>query len=477
MLFITVAGTIIVIATLIGIFAVGGLMHVARKQRHGWPHLIIAGIVLTVGVQIALSGRNMSMGIDAAAMDLAGSSMSGLAQWVTRLVSMVCAALALERIAAAAIELSAGNKVHYGPPGLLVFFLIFWVCGTLFPATIAPHGGFGHDMLYPLLFGIAYHLVDPTNVANIIRATRNALMTLAVAGMAAIAITPNLVMDFNYTQGFIPGLPRFAGLTPHPVSCGMLTQITMFFVACYPYEKKQINIIAWLILTTSLFLTQSKTAWLSVLLCFSIFALANYRKQFSRALLNPSRPGLAVGILTFTLLGFAAPIMILMFSDIGAQARAFLASSEGAQLVSLTGRDIIWDAVFSEWQRYPVFGYGSDLLNFDSRLAIGMPNAIHGHNQFVDTLGRAGLVGAVALAAYVASLTYWSWRYSHAFKGLPLVLYIMLFLRGVSEVPLTMYGYGAEFIGHLLLIGILCGAHAQAQQPRSEIEAELQRRM
>lgn len=472
MLFTTIAGTVIVIATLIGIFAVGGLLHLNRKRPDGWSHFIPIGLILVVGIQIAMSGRNMSMGIDAAALDLAGSTMPGFVQWITRIVSISCVALALERIANTAISLSAGKEVHTGPPGLLIFFTVFWVCGTLFPTTVAPHGNFSHDMLYPLLFGVAYHLVSDRTIEHIIKVTRDGLFALAILGLGALAVAPQIVLDTNYSQGFIPGLPRFSGLTPHPVSCGMLTQITIFFVACNPYRREWVNIAAWAILTFTLILTQSKTAWVSVLVCASILGLTHYRKRLSKALLNPSKPEVAVGLLVLTLLAAAVPVLVLLFADVGSFVRAFLYSTEAAQLTSLTGRDLIWDAVFSEWQRYPIFGYGSSLLDLDSRLAMGMPNAIHAHNQFVDTIGRAGLVGALALIAYGGALAYWTWQYRNAFKGLPLLLFVMLFLRSVSEVPLTMYGYGAEFVGHLLLLGVLSGAHARAEKSGSPLHGE-----
>lgn len=468
MLFTTVAGTIIAMATLIGLLAIGGLLHVSRKHPHGWPHLIPVGLILTVGIQIATSGRNVSMGMDVAAMELVGSSMSGFAQWITRIVSIVCVAVAAERVATAAINLSTGRRVHLGPPGLLMFFITFWFCGTLFPTTVAPHGSFSHTTLYPLLFGIAYHLIGDNNTDTIIKASRDGLLTLAVAGVASLAVAPNLVLDTNYTQGFIPGLPRFSGLTPHPVSCGMLTQMTIFLVACFPYQRRWVNVCAWVVLTITLVLAQSKTAWISVLVCAAVLFLTSFRKRFSKAILNPAKPGVAVWLLALVLVVFATPFIVLMFADVGSYARAFLSSSEGAQITSLTGRDVIWDFVFSEWQRYPVFGYGSLLLDLDSRIAIGMLNANHAHNQFVDTLGRAGLVGAISLMAYVIALGYWAFRYASAFNGLPLLLFIMLFLRGISEVPFTMYGYGLEFVGHLLLLGVLCGAHAQAETHRTK---------
>ena len=150
-----------------------------------------------------------------------------------------------------------------------------------------------------------------------------------------------------------------------------------------------------------------------------------------------------------------------MFGDIGGKLAAFFASSEGAQLTSLTGRDQIWAVAYDEWRRNPLFGYGPTIWDIDYRLLIGMPNATHAHNQLMDTLSRSGLVGALALGLYVLVLLVLSLRYVGISGGLSLALFLALFLRSISEVPLLLLGYGPEFYVQVLLLVTLAAAANQ----------------
>jgi hypothetical protein len=91
-----------------------------------------------------------------------------------------------------------------------------------------------------------------------------------------------------------------------------------------------------------------------------------------------------------------------------------------------------------------------------------MLNATNAHNQFVDDIARAGLVGAIALAVYALVLFVQSVRFATATGGLSIGLFLVIAIRGISEVPLSMYGYGAEFAAQLLLLLVLLGASRSA---------------
>ena len=91
-----------------------------------------------------------------------------------------------------------------------------------------------------------------------------------------------------------------------------------------------------------------------------------------------------------------------------------------------------------------------------------MANATHAHNQFMDTLSRSGAVGATCLVIYALVLLFLSLRYAGRSKGLTLALFLGLFLRSISEVPLLLFGYGAEFIAQVLLLTVLAGCAAES---------------
>lgn len=111
----------------------------------------------------------------------------------------------------------------------------------------------------------------------------------------------------------------------------------------------------------------------------------------------------------------------------------------------------------------PTFGYGLSIWDAAYRTAIGMPNATHAHNQFLDDLARAGSVGATALVIYAVILLVLSVRSARASGGLSLALFVALALRSVSEVPLSLMGYGTELFTHLLLLATVAAASAQRQ--------------
>jgi uncharacterized phage infection (PIP) family protein YhgE len=91
----------------------------------------------------------------------------------------------------------------------------------------------------------------------------------------------------------------------------------------------------------------------------------------------------------------------------------------------------------------------------------------------MDTLSRSGTVGAAALLIYAVVLMVLSIRYAKASGGLTLALFIALVIRSLSEVPLYLLGYGAEFITHVLLLMSLAGMAGVERHRRAQKIAKL----
>jgi O-antigen ligase len=259
-------------------------------------------------------------------------------------------------------------------------------------------------------------------------------------------------------------VPRLAGLAPHAVSLGMLAQLGLLCLLARPLRRVGLNRLAWAMGLLALFLAQSKTAWISFALCSACILVVRQGARFMRRVGDPVRPEFGI----VTLLAFMAAVVgiaaLLMFGEIDARLSSFFDSAQGAQLASMTGRDQIWAIAHDEWQRNPLFGYGPTLWDASFREAIGMPNATHAHNQFMDTLSRSGAVGAAALVLYALVLLVLSIRYARASGGLSLALFVALALRAVSEVPLLLFGYGPELITHVLLLMTLAAAVRETRE-------------
>lgn len=250
----------------------------------------------------------------------------------------------------------------------------------------------------------------------------------------------------------------------------MFAQVFLLLLWARPFQRNWLNVLAWVMGLAALFLAQSKTAWIAFLLCALCMALVRHGSRMWRRMSDPRNGAMGIFALLIALIAMAALLGWIVVGDVDAQWSNFADTAQGAQLISMTGRDQIWAIAIEEWRASPYFGYGLGLWEADFRAAIAMPNATSAHNQFMDTLARAGSVGAVALVVYSLVLLVMSLRYAKASGGLSLALFVALALRSISEVPMLLQGYGTELFLHLLLLVTLAAAasaHAHVQFARS----------
>jgi O-antigen ligase len=225
-----------------------------------------------------------------------------------------------------------------------------------------------------------------------------------------------------------------------------------------PFERRWLNVLAWIIGLGVLFFAQSKTAWIAFFLCsIAMFSVRTAPAMWKR--MSDPREG-AFGIVACLLVMAvaAAVLAVTLFADVGGAVDSFVNTDQGAQLMTMTGRDQIWAVALETWNEHKIFGYGPGLFDDEFRMAIGMPNATNAHNQFMDTLARSGAVGALALVIYALVLLWLSLKYARRTGGLSVALFTALALRAISEVPLMLFGYGIELVGHLLLVVTLSAA-------------------
>ncbi|HSV46609.1 MAG TPA: O-antigen ligase family protein, partial [Ramlibacter sp.] len=347
-------------------------------------------------------------------------------------------------------------------PLLVLTFTAYWLGTVAAPALFGTHPNLSHDYLYTLAIGLAALLIGTGEIDDVLDTARDALLLFILAGLAMVPLQPAMVMDTSYSQGLIAGLPRFGGLATHPVSMGMLAQIALLLLWARPIESKLLNRLCWAMGLAVLVLAQSKTAWVAFLLCSLCMLAMRHGGRVWRRVGDPRHGVFGILVCLSVLLATVVALALLLGGTLQSGLAGFFSSSEGAQLVTLTGRDRIWAVAIEEWQANRMFGYGPDIWGAAYRAGINMPNATHAHNQFMDTLSRSGTVGACALVGYAAVLLGMSLRYAAATRGLSLALFTALALRSISEVPLILFGYGTELFTHLLLLVTLASAAAAA---------------
>lgn len=461
-LFVLIAGAALIafVATVV----MASTVHLTSRRTHGYLHLIFYAMLVMVALATLLSARDLSV-LSSNLEEVGVTQRNPIIRWSQPLASLLMLTVAGERIISFWLR---REKSDFASPALLGAFVIFWICSVAAPAFLGAQSFVSHDYAYPLVLGAAAILATSVERDLAFQAARNALMVFMSAGLLLIPLQPSLVLETSYTQGLLPGLPRLAGLATHAVSLSVLSLLSLICLMASPYRKIWLNRLAWAVGMTVLFLAQSKTAWLSFVLCWICFLVVRQGGGFWRRAGDPVHPEVGIVSILGLMLVVLAVGMLLIFGDLGSRLDVFLNSSEGAQLASFTGRDKIWAIAYDEWLRNPVFGYGPLIWETEFRISIGMPNATHAHNQFMDTLSRSGTVGAVALVIYGLVLMGLSVRYAKESKGLTLALFILLAMRSISEVPLSLFGYGPEFITHLLLLIALAAVANEVRSRKAQ---------
>jgi len=428
---------------------------VNEKSYSGFLHWVFPAMLALVAAGVVLSGRDLTESF--LALQEIEPVRHPAMPWLTRGVSVFVVLASLERIA---------NHLAWRKPvpslTLAGAFVLFWLTTVAAPALFGANRLISHEYAYSLVIGCAIVLATPLERDKILVSARNTLLVFMLVSVALVPVMPVVVLDRSYTQGMIPGLPRLGGVAPHPVSLGMLAQFALLLLWFRPLRSRWLNVLAWGLGLTVLFLAQSKTAWIAFIVCSLCMVMVRGVPGLWRQMGDPKKSGDGAMVALFcVIVGVLAVMGLVLVGDIGGQVARFLDTPQGGQLASMTGRDRIWAIAIDEWQSSPTFGYGLGIWDSVYRASINMPNATHGHSQWFDTLARSGNVGAAGLLIYASVLFVLSVRYAAATRGFSLALFIALALRSIGEVPLLIQGYGTELFTHLLLIVTLAAAAAE----------------
>lgn len=226
----------------------------------------------------------------------------------------------------------------------------------------------------------------------------------------------------------------------------------------------------------TLLLTQSKTNWLIGIALLGFWFGFQVLRALNSGTTNPRRKefvALAMGALLFvTAAGFMALIVVgpeILFAKI-------FSTLESAGATTLTGRVVLWQLALNEWWENPLFGYGPTLWDEDYRLAVGLSFAHHAHNQYINTLGSAGLFGIAGLAIILFAYLYYALRFFGATSGVLLAVLAVIAVRGLTETPMSVWGVlSQETLINLALVALMTqiarSAPSTSAQPRMSMYA------
>lgn len=438
--------------------ALGLSMHGERLWSARFVPAIAPLILLGIAVSTLLSGRNLVFA-ERNRLELL-SEPAGGGDTIMRLITLTILSVAIARLIGTFVRRQSLPTAPGTP--LFIALLAYIVAANFLPSIFGTVPVFVHSMFYPLVIFAAAWAARRESLEATIRSAKAALYVLMVGSLIAALLVPAIAVQSNYQDGLVPGLEvRLWGLGFNPNSIGPLALVTLLMEYLQPTRSRWLR--ALLILATCMVFVfaQSKTVWVALLIVLT--TLGWYQWAIHNRHQANSMPVLAMLVVGIVLL------VTLIFADIGVVWDRFADSKAGSSVTTLTGRTAIWEVAIREWGRNPLFGYGPEIWGPKFRAEVGMSFAFSAHNQFLQTLSRAGVVGLIGLLIYFCYLIPAALRIASATRGVSLALFGMILLRCFSEAPLSMNGLiDAEVLIHFLLFVIVLRAPESGAPLRAE---------
>jgi O-antigen ligase len=429
------------------------------KKAQSYPKGIIVyyfyAALFTMAAATALTPRDFSIN---ELMTLSGENeINEVSIWLTRFMSIFVGLASLERL----VTFFNSHSLTASRFIFLTLFVLLWISTLLTPTLISNNSTLAIKDFYALAFGIAIILSVSYTVDDVMIHARNALSLFLIASLLFIIISPYSALDINYTQGYIPGLPRFFGLSPHAIVMGWMTALTIWLVLIKPFLNKKFNYIILIAGFFTLILTQSK----SNIVIFIIGSLPilyymgnhqqqkNYKYYFNT-------------LIILILFIFLVSASFFFINGIENTLKLFLPPDKVYNVMTLTGRDLIWEIALQEFYKNPLLGYGADLFSLSYRESIGMLNATNAHSQYIDTLARSGLVGFTGLIAFLSLLTIKSLKLAKQTKGLSVSLIFYFLLGSITDVPISLYSIGGTAFSFYLLLFLVSTQEAYSNDDK-----------
>lgn len=338
------------------------------------------------------------------------------------------------------IVLWAARPVWRSKGVALWLALLAVAAGPLLSSRVGTVPGTQLSLLVTPAVATALFLSPHIPLAWFLRWARLGLLVFAYASWIALAVEPAWAADWRY-QGILPFLSfRLHGVAGHANSLApmMLTYLVLDWMAP---DRSRLRWLHRVVVAVTIVGAQSKTIWLLCGLMLIIWLW--YRALRLRG-----------AIRYFTLMLLAIVLALGGWGALSVESEAIVSRDDTTSLRTLTGRTQVWNVTLRVWRENPVFGYGPNLWSGAMQTRyVGVLGwrVAHAHNQILQILGEAGLIGGVTFLFYVLVLLAAAVRHGGVTGGASLALVMILLLRGITEVPIRMgTGPDGAFLLHMI---------------------------
>ena len=432
--------------------ALAGLLQYRLVARTS-PQLRVAAALFVIGF-----GALLSVALTQRSLDESSTGQRGILFYedfasgftASRWISLILLGAALIEIIRGFLRKRLASVPDPAWP-LLASMLIFYLGTLLVLGTLSEHVGFSYQELYLPIVLLAVYYQPVRDLRLILGAAKLVVLALTLGSLLGIAVRPDFVMH-RPDSGIIPGVEwRLFGLTTHANTLGPVALLGVLLELYSPSKRKWLGRLGVAAALAALVLAQSRTAWVAALL-IAVFIYVPLALVPKRGFAEEKR-GFSHAVWTLT-----GCILLLIALVVGFTALENSRNLElQADLGSLNGRVVIWDITIDAWRENILFGYGPKLWGFERQIRFNMFHVGHAHNQFLQTLGEAGVVGMVLLTTQLLTLFYAACHQFVATRGFVFSLLILLLTRCVTEAPLRSEGLlsWATFV-HVVLMAAAC---------------------
>lgn len=328
------------------------------------------------------------------------------------------------------------------------FTVLIYTCGPFMASFFGERPGLYFEIfLFPLTVS-AIFLTQKVDVEFLARNIKSIILIFIYGSIIAIVVNPLWSMQFPYYSGVFPIPVRLFGLAESPQRLGPLLLLYMVVERLFP-TRHWIKYLNWIVWGLALILAQGKVAIVSAPLFVMLFMIDSIRAHLRKQSWLVLSGGLAVLVICGLVISLLAGDPAL-FNKISQHGRDI-------GVDTMTGRTEIWNVTISAWIDNPLFGYGPRLWDLAFRTKAG-PNFMHvgmAHNQYIQTLGEAGLFGFVCLFSALYLMAHRAIRLINSSKWVSMAIFLILLFPTATEAPFRNYFLGEDFFTLLCVCALL----------------------
>jgi O-antigen ligase len=323
---------------------------------------------------------------------------------------------------------------------ILYAMLIFYFGNMAIHLFASEYPDFSFKSLYVPIVLIAIYFQRVENIYSIVQAAKLGILACTLGSLVAMGVAPDFVLH-RPESGLIPGVDfRLFGLAPHANALGPAALLGIILEIYWPFQMRWLRWLTLLSTTAVFLLAQSKTVWVASLAVLIVVYVPLSLSKTDDPEMRSDDFNRALRSLLICIAVLISAIAVNWVVDVPEYVSSRIA------VATLTGRDLIWDITIKTWLENIFFGYGIGLWDLEFRTRYGMLYVGGAHDQFLQTLGDAGLFGLVFLLAYIGMYFSMAIKCFSASRGVLVSLLGVIVAQFTTETPLSSNGLLSWFM-------------------------------